>query len=104
MAVAWFSCGRCAQLRIGYRLPPVALDLAQKFADRFLPGETTDIPQAEQGSLQLFPSEANWVQCSEQDATRNCVNAILSMMRTTGKSSANADITDRKRVVKGKSV
>ena len=93
MTGAGFPGGRWAQLSIGYRLPPVALDLAQKFADRFLPLETIDIPQADQGSFQLFPSEASWVQCSEQDAMRNCVNAILAMMRMTGKTSANADIT-----------
>jgi hypothetical protein len=93
MTGAGFRGGRWAQLSTGYRLPPVALDLARKFADRFLPGETTDVPQVEQGSLQLFPSEAKWIQCSEQDAMQSCVNAILSMMRTTGKSSANADIT-----------
>lgn len=93
MTGAGFPGGRWAQLSVGYRLPPAALDLARKFAGCFLPRETTDLPQPEQGSLQLFPSEVRWIQSTEQDAMRSCVDAILSMMRTTGKSSANADIT-----------
>ncbi|KPH67146.1 nuclease-related domain-containing DEAD/DEAH box helicase [Novosphingobium sp. ST904] len=94
MTGAGFQGGRWAQLSIGYRLPPDILRLAQDFAERFLPDETRDIPQQEQGALELFPSEVRWIQCEERGAMRHCVNAVLAMMRATGKSgTANADIT-----------
>lgn len=94
MTGAGFQGGRWAQLSVGYRLPPESLRLAREFADQFLPGETSDLPQIEQGTLELFPSTVRWIQCPEQDAMRHCVNAVLSMMRSTGKSkAANADIT-----------
>lgn len=95
MRGAGFPGGRWAQLSVGYRLPPDALQMAQEFARRFLPGETRDIPELDQGSLELFPSKLRWIQCQDRDAMRHCVNAVLAMMRETGAAAgtANADIT-----------
>lgn len=94
MAGAGFPGGRWAQLGVSYRLPPDALRMAQEYARRFLPGESRDIPELDQGTLELYPCELSWIQCNEQDAMRCCVNAILSMMRKTGKDGlANADLT-----------
>src|SRR5262249_12264096 len=43
--------GEWAKLSVSYRLPPRALDMAREFAQRFLPNETLDLPEPEQGSL-----------------------------------------------------
>lgn len=56
--------GRWAQLDISYRLPPDALTLARKFAELFLPEASVDLPQPEQGSLDLYPCHLRWVQCA----------------------------------------
>lgn len=94
MSGAGFPGGRWAQLSVGYRLPPDALRMAQEFARRFLPSETRDIPEIDQGTLELFPSDLHWIQCRDQDAMRHCVSAVLAMMRKTGVAgTANADIT-----------
>ena len=94
MTGAGFPGGRWAKLDVSYRLPPDALRMAQDYARRFLPDETRDIPELDQGTLEIFPCDLRWIQCEEQDSMRNCVNATLGMMRKTGKSGlANADIT-----------
>lgn len=94
MTGAGFPGGRWAHLNVGYRLPPEGLRIAQEFAQRFLPDETRDIPEPDQETLDLFSTELHWIQCHETEATRSCVNAVLAMMRKTGKAGkANADIT-----------
>lgn len=94
MTGAGFPGGRWAKLDVSYRLPPDALRMAQDYACCFLPNETRDLPEPDQGTLEIFPCDLRWTQCGEQDAMRNCVNATLGMMRRTGKSGlANADIT-----------
>ncbi|MBY3249898.1 AAA family ATPase [Rhizobium laguerreae] len=86
--------GRWAQLATSYRLPPEALGLARNFAEAFLPKDAIDLPEAEQGSLDLYPCRLRWVQCSPDTAGAVCSNEILSLMRQTGKRGlANADIT-----------
>ncbi|MGO8034945.1 NERD domain-containing protein [Rhizobium leguminosarum] len=95
MRGAGFLGGRWAHLRIGYRLPSKALRRASEFARRFLPDETSDIPEPDQEALDLFPAHLQWVQCQDHEAARHCVNAILAVMRRTGTGTgkANADIT-----------
>lgn len=94
MKGAGFSGGRWAQLETSYRLPPSAMDQARSFAKVFLPKEIVDLPQPEQGSLNLYPCHLRWVQCESQNGVKICSDEILSMMRQTGKAGlANADIT-----------
>lgn len=94
MTDAGFPGGRWAELNVSYRMPPDAIYMAQDFARRFLPTKTRDMPEIEQGSLALFPCDLRWIQCEEQDAMRQCVNAVLAMMRQTGRSGlAISDIT-----------
>lgn len=94
MKGAGFPGGRWAQLSVSYRLPPDALDMARQFAERFLPDDATDLPQQEQGSLDLYPCHLRWVQCDRAEAEEVCSDEILSLMRQTGKNGlANADIT-----------
>lgn len=94
MKGAGFPGGRWAQLHISYRLPPDALNLARTFAEEFLPKEVIDLPEQEQGSLNLYPCHLRWVQCLPEDAEKICSDEILSMMRKTGENGlANADIT-----------
>ena len=94
MTGAGFPGGRWAQLGVSYRLPPDMLNLATAFAERFLPGDTADIPQPEQGSLALYPCNLRWVQCEVAEAQELCVRAVISLMHQSGKAGlANADIT-----------
>ncbi len=94
MKGAGFSGGRWAQLNTSYRLPPDAMDRARRFATTFLPKESTDLPQPEQGSLDLYPCHLRWVQCEPQNGETTCSDEILFLMRQTGKAGlANADIT-----------
>lgn len=92
MSGAGFS-GPWAQLKLGYRVPSDALRLASDFANRFLPPESRDLPEPEQGSLELYESTVQWIQCDEHLAVKSCVDAVLAMHRKTGKQAlANADI------------
>lgn len=94
MKGAGFPGGRWAQLNVSYRLPPDALNLARSFAETFLPKEAIDLPEPEQGSLDLYPCHLRWVQCDPENAEKVCSDEILSLMRHTGKSGlANTDIT-----------
>lgn len=94
MKGAGFPGGRWAKLGISYRLPPDALDLARSFAQAFLPEDVVDLPQQEQGSLDLYPCHLRWVQCGPQNAEKVCSDEILAMMHKTGTNGlANADIT-----------
>lgn len=93
MTGAGFPGGRWAELKVSYRLPPDLIPLTQEFARRFLPAESVDLPQPEQGSLSLYPCSLWWQQCSVDDEIKRSVDAILAMMRETGRSTANADIT-----------
>lgn len=92
MSGAGFS-GGWAQLKVGYRAPSDAMKLTGDFANRFLPPESRDLPEAAQGSLELYESTVKWIQCDEQHAVKSCVDAVLAMHRKTGKRGlANADI------------
>lgn len=94
MKGAGFPGGRWAQLNVSYRLPPTALNLARSFAEAFLPQEDVDLPEMEQGSLDLYPCHLRWVQCDPEAGEKTCVAEVLSLMRQTGERGlANADIT-----------
>lgn len=94
MQGAGFSGGRWAQLNVSYRLPPIALNMVRNFAQRFLPNETLDLPEQEQGSLNLYPCTLRWVQREPHEARQACVDEVLALMKITGANGlANADIT-----------
>jgi len=94
MKGAGFPGGRWAQLNVSYRLPPDALNLARHFAEAFLPQDAIDLPEPEQGSLDLYPCHLRWVQCDPDNAEKVCSDEILTLMQQTGKNGlANADIT-----------
>ena len=86
--------GRWKQLSVSYRLPPDAINLARDFAENYLDREIIEIPEHEQGSLDLYPCNLRWVQCSPNEAAKICLNEILSLMEKTGKNNAaNSSIT-----------
>lgn len=90
---AGFS-GDWARLEVAYRLPRQAQRTARDFARAFLPQEVVDLPAVPQENLDIEPCTLRWVQCSPREAGKNCVDAILAMMRETGRGGlANADIT-----------
>lgn len=92
MSGAGFT-GGWAQLKLGYRLPSDAVQLASDFANRFLPPESLDLLEPAQSSFPLHQSNVKWFQCEERDAVKSCVDAVLAMHRLTGKQGlANADI------------
>lgn len=94
MSRAGFS-GPWARLEVSYRLPQEALKAAQEFALKFLPKERIDLAEPTQGSLDVEPCTLRWIQCKPDEAKKQCVDAVLAMMRETGPKSgaANADIT-----------
>jgi hypothetical protein len=92
MTGAGFS-GAWSQLKVGYRAPLDAMKFTSNFAKRFLPAASCDLPEEDQGSLELYESTVKWVQCDEHQAVKNCVDAVLAMHRETGKRGiGNSDI------------
>lgn len=87
--------GPWAELETSYRLPNDAMALARSYAEKFLPNETVDLPQPQQGSLEFYPCTLRWVQCeSRADSVEAAISQAIIMMRQTGKNGlANADIT-----------
>ncbi|RWQ62278.1 nuclease-related domain-containing protein [Mesorhizobium sp.] len=94
MSGAGFS-GDWARLEVSYRLPPEAQQVAQDFARKFLPKDMIDLPEVAQSSLPgVEPCTLRWMQCSPEDAQKQCVDEILAMMRQAGGAGlANTDIT-----------
>ena len=90
---AGFS-GDWARLTIGYRLPQEAQNIVHDFAIRFLPKDLTDLSDVRQVEGDLEPCTLKWIQSESENDLKACVDAILAMMRQTGKNGiANADIT-----------
>ena len=86
--------GDWSKLDLSYRLPRRAQLAARDFAKSFLPRDIIDLPDIEQGSLEIEKCTLQWVQCAPHRANKECVDAILAMMRETGQNGlANADIT-----------
>lgn len=86
--------GDWSQLSVSYRLPSDAMDFARSFAEAFLPEDSIDLPEPEQGAFDFGGSHLRWVQCDTDNAEKVCADEILALMRQTGKNSlANADIT-----------
>lgn len=93
MSNAGFS-GPWAELKVSYRLPPKALEVARYFANNFLPQDTVDLPYANQGELDIFPCQLRWVHTSVEKAPGVCIEEILNLAKTaTSNSLAISDIT-----------
>lgn len=91
---AGFPGGRWAELQTCYRLPPSALEIAREFARRYLPSDITDLPNAPQGELDLYPCNLRWVQIPLEVSTETCVQEILKMApRASPEPLAITDIT-----------
>lgn len=89
-----FAGGKWAHLRTSYRMPPIVQDHAREFARRFLPDETTDLPDDAQQSLAIDPAHLRWVQTSAENSVETCSAELFRLMRHTGSGGvANADIT-----------
>ena len=85
--------GRWKQLDVSYRLPTDAISFARDFAKKYLDKEVIDIPEYDQGALDLYPSYLRWVQCNPRVAGKTCLNEILSLMKKNEKNDlADAEI------------
>ncbi len=76
-----FPGGPWAQLKISYRLPPMALKYARAFAERFLPQDTVDLPyetESAQGEL-MYPCKLKWIQTDADHALGVCMDELFSM-------------------------
>lgn len=94
MSGAGFT-GDWARLDGSYRLPQEALKTAQDFALKFLPKDKIDLAQSSESGSDEDPCTLRWIQCDPESAKKQCINAVLAMMRETGPKTgaANADIT-----------
>ena len=79
MIGAGFPGGRWAELKFSYRLPPKALKFACLFAEKFLPKETIDLPQAPQLELDFYPCKLKWVQTDADHALMICKEELFSI-------------------------
>jgi hypothetical protein len=86
--------GPWAQLRTGYRLPPLAQEHVGRFASEFITDRSADLPDPAQGVLDVENCHMRWIACSFRDAAETCEREIIEMMHHTGMNGlANADIT-----------
>lgn len=79
MTGAGFPGGKWAELKISYRLPPMALKYAREFAEQFLPNDTTDLPESAQGELDMYPCKLKWVHTNQEIALEVCKEEVFSM-------------------------
>lgn len=90
--------GRWGELDISYRLPPAALEMASRFAGRYLPQTRVNMPKPDtQVNMMsgLYPCAMRWIQCAQEKVQEICCREVISMMKLTGTRNdlANADIT-----------
>lgn len=77
MIGAGFLGGRWAELKTSYRMPYEAIEHAKRFAEKFLPKESVDLPMVEQGQLDLFPCRLKWVQTTPNLASIICRDELF---------------------------
>lgn len=82
MKGAGFS-GGWAELKVSYRLPPLVLDYARKFATQFLPKDMTNLPVSSQGELSLFPCTLKWVHTKMELMASVCKKELFSLVIDT---------------------
>jgi hypothetical protein len=79
MVGAGFPGGRWAELKISYRLPPLALEYCRRFAEQFLPKETVDLPVSEQGESNLYPCTLKWVHTKMELVPQVCREELFAL-------------------------
>jgi len=93
MKGAGFS-GAWAELPISYRLPQEAMNQARIFAETYLPGKDTALPERVQNSLDIEPAHLRWVQVNSEAASNACVNETLRLFsENTLRDMAISDAT-----------
>ena len=78
MIGAGFS-GGFAKLDISYRMPPLLIDYVTKFAEKYLPKDSIDIPKKPQAELNLYPCKLKWIQTNKTLAEEICKEEILNI-------------------------
>ncbi|MQT91956.1 NERD domain-containing protein [Pseudomonas helleri] len=81
MIGAGFS-GRWAELDISYRMPKLALEIAAKFAEKYLPEAARILPKNDQIGLALERCELRWVQVLPENSALICRDEILRLFPT----------------------
>lgn len=71
--------GTWNELPVSYRLPQQALKQARIFAETYLPGKDTALPNRKQNDLELEPTSLKWVQIDEERAAECCVDETLKL-------------------------
>jgi len=79
MTGAGFPGGKWAELKISYRLPPMALRFARAFAEQFIPKDMVDLPESPQGELDIYPCNLKWVHTNRDDALAICKKELFMM-------------------------
>lgn len=79
MIGAGFPGGKWAELKISYRLPPLALEYCRSFAEQFLPKETLDLPVSQQGELNLYPCTLKWVHTKMEFVAHVCREELFAL-------------------------
>lgn len=93
MTGAGFS-GKWAELEVSYRMPATALELASKFAQRYLPSDLRILPRLPQAEMTLEPCYPRWVQYNGQDSAGVCCDEVLGLFRRAGSAGLSmADVT-----------
>ena len=81
MTGAGFPGGRWAELKTSYRMPNEVIEYAKKFAEKYLPRDSIDIPNAQQSQLNLFPSSLKWVHTNPQLALKVCCSELFDLCK-----------------------
>lgn len=71
--------GVFTKLDICYRMPPLLIEFVTKFAEKYLPKESIDLPKKQQLELNLFPCKLKWIQISKEKADEVCEAEIRNM-------------------------
>ncbi|EHY9847382.1 NERD domain-containing protein/DEAD/DEAH box helicase [Vibrio cholerae] len=81
MIGAGFPGGKWAELKTSYRLPNDAIQYARMFAEKYLPKESVDMPNTEQGQLNLFPCTLKWVHTDPRIASVICRDELFLLAK-----------------------
>jgi len=64
--------GEFAKLDISYRMPPLLIDYVTKFAEKYLPKDSIDVPKKPQTELNFYPCKLKWIQTNKILAGEIC--------------------------------
>lgn len=71
--------GEFAKLDISYRMPPLLIDYVTKFAEKYLPRDSIDVPKKPQTELNFYPCKLKWIQTNKILAEEICKEEILNI-------------------------